>query len=99
MRAQSPAFVREMVLRIEDGEDDPDDPARTKIAGDLTRVLAAYTIGYLEWPHIDGRFARVFATMAGRLHWEWFASEPEADGWHPFENQPAPMPTSRGFGR
>jgi hypothetical protein len=99
MRAQSPAFVREMVLRIEDGDDAPDDPARTKIAGDLTRVLAAYTIGYLEWPHIDGRFERVFATMAGRLHWEWFGSEPEADGSHPFENQPPPMPTSRGFGR
>lgn len=99
MRAQSPAFVRDMVLRIEDGDDVPDDPARVKTAGDLTRVLAAYTIGYLEWPHIDGRFDRVFATMAGRLHWEWFGTEPEADGSRPFENQPPPMPTARGFGR
>jgi hypothetical protein len=99
MRAQSPAFVRDLVLRIEDGGDAPDDPARTKIAGDLARVLTAYTIGYLEWPHIDGRFERVFATMAGRLHWEWFGSEPEADGSRPFENQPPPMPGPRGFGR
>lgn len=62
-------------------------------------MLTAYTIGYLEWPHIDGRFERVFATMAGRLHWEWFGSELEADGSRPFEDQPPPMPGPRGFGR
>jgi hypothetical protein len=103
MRAQSPAFVRDLVLRVDsdapDSDDAPDDPDRTKIAGDLARVLTAYTIGYLEWPHIDGRFERVFATMAGRLHWEWFASEIEADGSRPFENQPPPGPGPRGFGR
>jgi hypothetical protein len=103
MRAQSPAFVRDLVLRISndapDSDDAPDDPADTKIAGDLARVLTAYTYGYLEWPHIDGRFARVFATMAGRLHWEWYASEREADGSRPFENQPPPEPGPRGFGR
>jgi hypothetical protein len=99
MRAQSPAFVRDMVLGIEDGEDAPLDAARVKTAGDLARVLAAYTIGYLEWPHIDGRFERVFATMAGRLRWEWARSELEADGTSPLQNEPSPMPTPRGFGR
>ncbi len=114
MRAQSPAFVRDLVLGIEDGDETPgneapgndapgdeapDDAARAKIAGDLTRVLAAYTIGYLEWPHIDGRFERVFATMAGRIRWEWAGSEPEADGTSPLENEPPRRPTARGFGR
>jgi hypothetical protein len=95
MRAQSPAFVRNLVLGIEDGEDPPADPQRVKAAGDLAGVLAAYTLGYLEWPHIDGRFERVFATMAGTLHWEWWGTQLEADGEPPFENQP-PLPGTRG---
>jgi hypothetical protein len=63
-------------------EDQIDDKQKTAEL-DLRRVLAGYTIGYLEWPHIDGRFWRVFATMPGRLHWEWAGSEPEADGQQP----------------
>ncbi|HEX8112366.1 MAG TPA: hypothetical protein VF516_31765 [Kofleriaceae bacterium] len=72
-----------------------------RIAGDLARVLAAYTIGYLEWPHIDGRFERVFATMAGRMRWEWGGSDPEADGTNPLLNddEPSHRLTPRGFGR
>jgi MORN repeat variant len=100
MRAQSPTFVREMILGTEDGGTPHGDDASQKIAGDLARVLAAYTIGYLEWPHIDGRFDRVFATMAGRLRWEWAGSEPEADGTSPLQNEPHPkLPSPRGFGR
>jgi hypothetical protein len=97
MRAQAPTFVREQVLHAEamQGRDDEREP----LADDLVHVLAAYTLGYLEWPHIDGRFDQVFDTMAGRIHWEWAGSQPEADGTSPLENDKAPRPTPRGFGR
>jgi hypothetical protein len=36
--------------------------------------LADYTIHYIEWPHIDGQFERLFATMPGRWHWDWAGS-------------------------
>jgi len=100
MRAQSPTFVRDMVLGIEDGSAPRDDDDRVKTANDLGRILAAYTLGYVEWPHIDGRFDRVFATMAGRLRWEWAGSEREADGTNPLENDKHhALPSPRGYGR
>lgn len=84
VRAESPAFVKRAVL----GEPDPDtepegDSAiaeRAKAereASDLTAVLARHMVMYVEWPHIDGRFVEVFATMAGRYTHHWFDGDPE----------------------
>jgi hypothetical protein len=82
VRAESPAFVKRAVL----GEPDPDndDPAAVaelarneREASDLTRVLASHMVMYVEWPHIDGRFVEVFATMAGRYTHHWFDGDPE----------------------
>jgi hypothetical protein len=53
---------------------------------DMRSFLATRTIAYVEWPHIDGRFARVFRTLAGHYSWEWHSSEEEADGTSPLEN-------------
>ncbi|MBA2540979.1 MAG: hypothetical protein H0V17_15170 [Deltaproteobacteria bacterium] len=53
---------------------------------DLRSLLATRTIAYVEWTHIDGRFARVFRTLAGHYSWEWHSSEDEADGSSPLEN-------------
>jgi hypothetical protein len=55
---------------------------------DLRAFISAATIDYVEWPHIDGRFERVFRTLAGHYRWEWAGSEPEADGTSPLENDP-----------
>jgi hypothetical protein len=41
------------------------------------------SIHLVEWPHIDGRFDRVFRTLAGHYRWQWAGSEPEADGSQP----------------
>jgi hypothetical protein len=72
LKAKPPTFVRDLVLgedkttvfmsklSVRDGDD-----------ADLLRMLADFTIHYLEWPHIDGQFERVFATMPGRWHWDW----------------------------
>ncbi len=54
---------------------------------DLRSLLATDTISYVEWIHIDGRFARVFRTLAGHYSWEWHSSENEADGTNPLENE------------
>ncbi|MEO8699599.1 MAG: hypothetical protein ABI867_06125 [Kofleriaceae bacterium] len=70
-RAQDPTFVREVVLDAKAAD------------SELRHDLAAYTINYVEWPHVDGRFEDVFTTMAGRLKWEWYQTEPEADGTSP----------------
>ncbi len=53
---------------------------------DLRSLLATNTISYVEWIHIDGRFSRVFRTLAGHYSWEWHSSEDEADGTNPLQN-------------
>jgi hypothetical protein len=97
MRSVAPTFVREMVLnsspwgmKVSDEEVEGEDEwvrETRQAASDLRRMLSAYTLRYVEWPHIDGRFDRLFGTMAGRLAWEWAGSEPEADGSSPLENE------------
>jgi hypothetical protein len=32
---------------------------------DQAKLLAAHMTWYVEWPHVDGRFIQVFATLAG----------------------------------
>ncbi|MEO8699494.1 MAG: hypothetical protein ABI867_05595 [Kofleriaceae bacterium] len=41
---------------------------------DLGRVLSANLAWYVEWPHIDGQFIRLFATLAGRARKETWRS-------------------------
>ena len=53
---------------------------------DLRSMLATDTVAYVEWIHIDGRFSRVFRTLAGHYSWEWHSSESEADGSDPLQN-------------
>ncbi|MCW5806461.1 MAG: hypothetical protein KIT31_29120 [Deltaproteobacteria bacterium] len=90
LRAASPTFVRELVLREEDLDGVLDegsaDSELSADAADLRRTLTAYTLRHVEWPHIDGRFDRLFVSMAGRLSWEWHSSDLEADGTSPLEN-------------
>jgi hypothetical protein len=99
-RAAAPTFVRELVLgetgstNLEELEEpkpgeieDQWQRANRLKATDLRRLLTAYTVRYVEWPHIDGRFAQLFETMAGRMWWEWAGGEPEADGSDPRENE------------
>ena len=89
VRAESPAFVKRAVLGDPDPDDvpDPDDAeavARAaqaqREAGDLAIVLARHMVMYVEWPHVDGKFIDVFATMAGRYTQNWFDGDPERDG-------------------
>jgi hypothetical protein len=73
VRAQSPDFMRAVAL----GEatvaaaTDPDaDAEANDVLGrgqvdDLAKVLAANMTWYIEWPHINGRFVAVYATLAG----------------------------------
>ena len=74
----SPKFVRELVLDTDD-ESQLGDSERTR-ADDLTHVLADGLTMYAEWAHIDRQFARLFATIPGRVSWHWFDGDPEADG-------------------
>jgi hypothetical protein len=71
VRAKSPEFVRKQVLDragVDDGR-----------ADDLTKVLSAHMAMYLEWPHIDGRFVAVFATMPGRYSKHWYDGDAAQD--------------------
>jgi hypothetical protein len=74
VRAQSPDFVRKLALgeASVDAASDPDatEGATPDVLGrgkvdDLAKVLAAHMTWYIEWPHIDGRFVAVYATLAG----------------------------------
>jgi hypothetical protein len=63
VRAKSPAFVRKLALG-EANVADVSDESRA-VADDLGKVLAANMTWYVEWPHVDGRFLAVFATLPG----------------------------------
>lgn len=73
VRAQSPAFMREVALgeaTVADATDPDADAEANDVLGrgqvdDLAKVLAANMTWYIEWPHIDGRFVAVYATLAG----------------------------------
>jgi hypothetical protein len=48
----------------------PDDQKAADLLGqgkvdDLSKVLAANMTWFIEWPHIDGRFTEVYASLAG----------------------------------
>jgi hypothetical protein len=49
----------------------------------MTKVLADNMSMYLEWPHVDGAFTQVFATLPGRTTWHWYDGDPEARGDDP----------------
>lgn len=81
VRAQSPDFMRKVALGEATMADATDPDAATTDAqpaddrpadvlgkgevDDLAKVLAANMTWYIEWPHIDGRFVQVFASLAG----------------------------------
>jgi len=80
VRAQSPDFMRKVALgeATVDDATDPDadaapsegepDPLGRGQVDDLTKVLAAHMSWYIEWPHIDGKFEAVYASLAGLDH-------------------------------
>lgn len=61
VRVPPPGFVRDLVLA-----EVPEDSEAPEI-NDLADILAASMTWYIEWPHVDGRFARVFATLPGHF--------------------------------
>jgi hypothetical protein len=77
VRAQTPDFMRKVALGEETVADatDPDaaapeDQQAADLLGrgqvdDLSKVLAANMTWFIEWPHIDGRFTDVYASLAG----------------------------------
>ncbi len=83
VRALTPQFVRTAVLGEEDAAKTGDDmldseKRRLAAASDMTRVLASNMAMYLEWPHIDGKFEKLYGAMAGRVTWRWTDGDPEA---------------------
>ncbi|CAN5321079.1 hypothetical protein BH11MYX1_BH11MYX1_19430 [soil metagenome] len=72
VRAQSPEFMTKVALgeaTVHDATDPDADPEADLLGRgeveDLAKVLAANMTWYIEWPHIDGRFVAVYATLAG----------------------------------
>ncbi len=66
VRSPSPPFVEKLAL----GDPPPDEGdgcARDTflMAHDLAKVIASYMTWYMEWPHVDGRFEQVLATLPG----------------------------------
>lgn len=99
IRAPTPAFLRLAILGqelednlvepVKDSDDtaeDAQDPVERQRGLDLRSLLATDTVSYIEWTHVDGRFTRVFRTLAGHYSWEWHSSEHEADGTDPLQN-------------
>lgn len=95
IRAPTAEFIKlatlgqELEDKIADQAKDPDDvedKAPEPRTLDLRSLLATDTVSYIEWTHIDGRFTRVFRTLAGHYSWEWHSSEDEADGTNPLAN-------------
>lgn len=76
VRMPTPDFVRDLVL-AERGlaEEDAEDPSLRDELRDLAIVLGRAMTWYVEWPHVDGRFARVFATLPGHFPPGTFAEE------------------------
>lgn len=72
LRAASPTFVRALALG-DDVLQDPPRPEGRRGAGDdrgasdddLAELLARHMVWYIEWPHIDRRFLRLFKTIPG----------------------------------
>jgi len=77
VRAQTPDFMRKVALgeeTVADATDpdaaDPEDKQAADVLGrgqvdDLAKVLAANMTWFIEWPHIDGKFTELYASLAG----------------------------------
>jgi hypothetical protein len=76
VHAIPPAFVRARVLGEAGATAALSAEDRARVA-DMTRILASNMSMYLEWPHIDGAFVQLFATLPGRVTWHWFDGDPE----------------------
>ncbi|MEZ4410560.1 MAG: hypothetical protein R3A52_29375 [Polyangiales bacterium] len=63
-RAATPEFVRALA-----GEPPPEGEVASSLGhrvDEMTEVLADHMTWYVEWPHVDGRFTQVYATLPGR---------------------------------
>lgn len=73
VRSVTPEFVRRLALGQELVGADPGaghvsdeyGPEDASAVADLPEVLAANMVWYIEWPHIDRRFIRLFKTIPG----------------------------------
>ena len=77
VRAQTPDFIRALALgdtTVDTATADGATPAEVAKAGlqealtsrdDLAKILAANMVWYVEWPHVDGLFVKLYATVAG----------------------------------
>jgi hypothetical protein len=70
VRSQTPEFVRRLALGEPmvgpfDDTKERDEYSRSGSGDDLPRLLAANMVWYVEWPHVDRRFIRLFQTIPG----------------------------------
>jgi len=72
VRAQTPDFIRALALgdaTVDDATTEPaanpDLPDALTSRDDLAKILAANMVWYVEWPHVDGLFVKMYATVAG----------------------------------
>jgi hypothetical protein len=92
-RQAAPDFVRQLDPSIDEPEPQPDEPSIDEDAdADVHQVLAIQKSSFRGKDWVDLKFDQVYRTMAGRLKYEFLASEPEADGSDPDQN-------GRGIGR
>ena len=70
VRAQSPQFVRDLVLGKADAAEQSDEARRAH--EDLVRVIQEHMSWYVEWPHVDGLFLEVFHTLPGHVVRHWY---------------------------
>ena len=73
VRAQSPDFIRKLALgEVTPDDADPGDEHVQEASNeakanreDFTKTLAATMLWYVEFPHVDGLFLRVYSTIPG----------------------------------
>jgi hypothetical protein len=76
VRAIPPSFVRAQVLGEDTANDSLTDEDKARVT-DLAQILAQNMSMYIEWPHIDGAFTHLYATLPGRTTWHWYDGDPE----------------------
>lgn len=70
VRSLSPDFIRNLALgkeTVDDGDDHVKEANAEEKAqrDDFAKTLAGSLLWYVEYPHVDGMFSNVYATMAG----------------------------------
>jgi hypothetical protein len=72
VRAQTPDYVRALALgdaTVDDATEPTPDPdalhEQLTSRDDLAKILASNMVWYVEWPHIDGLFVKLYGTVPG----------------------------------